>query len=58
MSNAAVMMNVVLRLRPALLREGNRLCAVIRHADGWMGAARYRWEGYRERNSIYAREES
>ena len=45
MSNAAVMMNVVLRLRPALLREGNRLCAVIRHADGWMGAARYRWEG-------------
>lgn len=27
MSNAAVMMNVVLRLRSALLREGNRHCA-------------------------------
>ena len=45
MRNAAVMMNVLLRLRPDLLREGNRLCAVIQHIDGWREAARYRWEG-------------
>ena len=42
MSNAAVMMNVVLRLRSALLREGNRHCAASSCVNE---AARYQWEG-------------
>ena len=29
MSNAAVIVNKVLRMRSALLREGNRLCAAL-----------------------------
>jgi hypothetical protein len=42
MSNAAVNSEVILRLRSALLREGNRLCA----ASSCFGeAARYQREG-------------
>lgn len=41
MSNAAVIMNVVLRLRSALLREGDRRCAALLCNE----AARYQWEG-------------
>ena len=44
MSNAAVMMNNGLRLRSALLREGNRLCAASLCLYG-SEAARYQREG-------------
>ncbi len=45
MSNAAVMMNTVLRLRFVLLREGDKLCAAALCAHGWSVAARYQREG-------------
>ena len=45
MSNAAVMMNENLRLRSALLREGNRHCAASSCPYGWRIAARYQREG-------------
>lgn len=44
MSNAAVM-NTVLRLKSAPLREGVRQCAAASCAHGWSEAARYQWEG-------------
>ena len=45
MSNAAVNIEVILRLRSALLREGNRLCAAFLRIHGRNGAARYQREG-------------
>ena len=45
MSNAAVKVDVVLRLRSALLREGNRHCAAFSCIIGGNRAARYQREG-------------
>lgn len=45
MSNAAVMMKVILRLRPALLREGVRHCAASSYLYDCTEAARYQREG-------------
>ena len=45
MSNAAVMMKVILRLRSALLREGNRHCAASSCICERRTAARYQREG-------------
>ncbi|MBQ7217315.1 MAG: hypothetical protein IJS39_15175 [Synergistaceae bacterium] len=45
MSNAAVMMKLILRLRSALLREGNRLCAASSYLCDSSEAARYQREG-------------
>lgn len=45
MSNVAVKLNVVLRLRSALIREGNRSLAAVLKLNGGNEAARYQWEG-------------
>ena len=45
MSNAAVMMKVILRLRSALSREENRHCVASSCPYGWRIAARYQREG-------------
>ena len=45
MSNAAVHVDTVLRLRSALLREGNSLRAAALSVNTWAMAARYHREG-------------
>ena len=45
MSNAAVIMNPALRLRSAVLKEGNMLCAASSYFYGSKKAARYQREG-------------
>ena len=45
MSNAAVHVDVILRLRSALLREGNSLRAAASSGCAWGEAARYHREG-------------
>ena len=45
MSNAAVIMNTVLRLKSAPLREGVSDYVAAPCAHGWSKAARYQWEG-------------
>ncbi|MBQ7155109.1 MAG: hypothetical protein IJR85_06105 [Synergistaceae bacterium] len=45
MSNAAVNIDVILRLRSALLREGDRLCAAFLCITAGNEAARYQREG-------------
>ena len=45
MSNAAVNIEVILRLRSVLLREGKGLCAAFLCIHGGNKAARYQREG-------------
>ena len=45
MSNAAVIVNKILRMRSALSREEVRQCAAVSYKNDGTYAARYQWEG-------------